>query len=251
MSLAPSITWPLVRIKPSLRMKNPVPMPRTGVSEGPPLPVPYMRSRNSRKGSFPPPRAVVATMPTTAGIDVFTSAEIDAGGAAGRSFTAGASVQRGFAASSNATSRTMRARVGTPACSGQLGLLLDHRRDEILGPRVGGARRPLAVEEHAELVVELRIARRHAAHLHVADQVRDDAPGALRVTFAARGERVEDRTGAAGLPSHRRSDRLLHVAGIEPALQPRQGEREPDHHRHRDRPALPWNPKQFRHGLRT
>src|SRR5438874_515850 len=89
MSVAPSITWPLVAIRPSLRMKKPVPMPRTGVSLGPLPPCPYMRSRNSRKGSLAPPRAVVATIPTTAGIDDFTSAAMETGGAVGRSFSAG------------------------------------------------------------------------------------------------------------------------------------------------------------------
>src|SRR5207237_1014000 len=69
MSVAPSMTWPLVAISPSLRMKKPVPIPRTGVSTGPLPPCPYMRSRKSRNGSLPPARAVVATMPTTAGIE--------------------------------------------------------------------------------------------------------------------------------------------------------------------------------------
>jgi len=114
MSVAPSITWPLVAIRPSLRMKKPVPMPRTGVSLGPLPPWPYMRSRNSRKGSLAPPRAVVATIPTTAGIDDFTSAAMEIGGGVGRSFAAGASVQSGLMASSSARASVMRARVGTP-----------------------------------------------------------------------------------------------------------------------------------------
>src|SRR5256885_11118965 len=73
-------------------MKKPVPMPRTGCSRSPP-PAPYMRSRKSWKGSMDPIRAVTATMPTTAGIEAFTRAAIDAGGAVGRGDETGASVQ--------------------------------------------------------------------------------------------------------------------------------------------------------------
>ena len=93
-------------------MKKPVPMPRTGVSLGPLPPWPYMRSRKSRKGSLPPPRAVVATMPTTAGIDDFTNVAMEIGGAVGRSFAADASVQSGLMASSSVRASVMPARVG-------------------------------------------------------------------------------------------------------------------------------------------
>src|SRR6266404_4523997 len=148
MSVAPSTTWPLVAIRPSPRMKNPVPMPRTGASLGPPPPCPYMRSRNSRKGSLPLPRAVVATIPTTAGMDDFPGA------------------------------------------------------DELLGGGVRGPGRTLAVEQDAELVLDVRIFRRGAADFDVAEELRDDLAGAERVAFVPRGEGVEDRLAAGRFPGH-------------------------------------------------
>src|SRR6266404_4857442 len=225
MSVAPSITCPLVAISPSARMKNPVPMPRTGGSAGPPLPWPYIRSRNSRNGSLLLPCAVVATIPTTAGIDDFTSAAIDAGGPVGRSLTVGASIQSGLAASSSASASVMRANVGTLACRGnECRLLLDHRSDELLRRRICRAGRALAVQEHAELVLGGWVLRRRAADLDVAEKLRDDLAGALRIAFVARGQRVEDRLVSSRLPGHGGGDRLLGVAGVEAALQPGEGE---------------------------
>src|SRR5690349_3662034 len=203
MSVAPSITWPLVAISPSERMKNPVPIPRTGDSLGAPLPDPYMRSRKSWNGSPPPTRAVVAMIPTTAGIAPFTTEAIEAGGAVGLSLGAGASVQIGFAASSRASRGVMRARVWTPARQGQWRLLLDHAPDQLLRRGVGRARRAPRVEQDAELVFGLRFVRRGTAHGHVAEEHRDHLPGTLRVAFAARGQCVEHRGGARRLPGHR------------------------------------------------
>src|SRR5207248_3256768 len=184
MSVAPSMTWPLVAISPSLRMKKPVPIPRTGVSTGPLPPCPYMRSRKSRNGSLPPARAVVATMPTTAGIDVFTKAAMEEGGAVGRSRVAGASIHSTFDASSSARASVMRARVGTPArCGNRSRLLSDHRSDELFGGVVRGARRPSAVEEHPEFVLGARLLRRPAPHFDVSEELRHHLAGALRIAF--------------------------------------------------------------------
>src|SRR5579859_6366309 len=154
MSVAPSTTWPLVAMSPSERMKNPVPIPRTGVSPGVP-PWPYMRSRKSRNGSFSEPRAVVATMPTTAGIELRTSPAIEAGGATGRSLAEGASVQSfaGVAAArrrrangsviehpgqERAVARLSAGNVGIPAPSGNAGVLATALQlgDQLLRGRV-------------------------------------------------------------------------------------------------------------------
>src|SRR5512140_609604 len=191
MSVAPSMTWPLVAMSPSARMKKPVPIPRTGDSLGAPLPDPYMRSRKSWKGSAPPARAVVAMIPTTAGIAPFTTAAMEAGGAVGRSLGAGASVQRGFAASSRANRGVMRARVWTPARQGQCCLLVDHALDQLLRCRVRRAWRAPCVEQDTEFVLRLRSFRGRTAHCHVAEKHRDHFSGALRVALAARREGVE------------------------------------------------------------
>src|SRR5216684_94918 len=93
-------------------MKKPVPMPRTGCSRSPPAP--YIRSRKSWNGSCGSPRAVTATMPTTAGMACLTSCAIDCGGEVGRVAPAGASVQTFCACGAAAAAITNAASIPTP-----------------------------------------------------------------------------------------------------------------------------------------
>src|SRR5581483_6050379 len=118
-------------------------------------------------------------------------------------------------------------------------LLLDHGRNQLLRRGVRGAGRAPAVEQHAKIVRERRVLRRRAPHFHVAEQLGDDLPAALRIAFAAPGERLEDGLPSVRLPGHGAGDGLLRVAAVESRLEPGEGEREHDHHRDREWPALP------------
>src|SRR5207248_5503544 len=251
-------------------MKKPVPMPRTGCSRSPP-PVPYMRSRKSWNGSTEPVRAVTATMPTTAGIEAFTSPAIDAGGAVGREDEVGASVQGRAVGAAAAPAARMaakgiistsagravawlrptwgsRRRAATSQTGPESALAASEIGEEPFRAGVRRSRRALAVEQDAELVLDGGLPRCRAADIDVAEQHRDDLPGAARFPLAELDQRVEDgRASGFGAMRQSNADAVLDVGLIEPRLQQSQGGRERDHHHHRDRQPLARDPEEALH----